>query len=190
MFAGELPALQNMRKFKKPIKDEDRIIKDEDRSRKKTFDRAVNLLAFKPRSTEEMRVRLLEKPWTNDEIVGEVIEKLKHYNYLNDEEYAYSFASSKLRQKPIGKRRLEEDLYRKKLDKTTIKRAVERAFDETPEEAIIDRAVEKRLRSKGAPETHNERQNFFGYLVRLGFEYDLIREKMDELPKVDRKKNW
>ena len=176
-----------MRKFKKPIKDEDRIIKDPERSKSKTFDRAVNLLTFKARSTVELRTRLLEKTWTNEEIVDEVIEKLKSYNYLNDEEFAVNFAESKLRQKAIGKRRLEQDLYRKKLDKETIKNAVDAAFEETPEEEIIDRAIEKRLRIKGAPKTQNERHNFFGYLVRSGFEYDLIKEKMSEFPKIEMK---
>ncbi len=173
-------------RFKKPIKDEDRIIKDPDRSKRKTFDRAVNLLTFKPRSVEELRTRLLEKAWTNHEIVDGVIEKLKEYNYLNDEEFAANFAASKLRQKTIGKRRLAQDLKKKKLDTETIEKALEFAYDEAPEKELIDRAVEKRLRIKGVPENHNQRQNFFGYLVRLGFEYDLIREKMDGLPKSNK----
>lgn len=172
-------------RIKKPLKDEDRVIKDQERSRQKTFDRAVNLLAFKPRSVEELRTRLLEKIWTNQEIVDGVIEKLKEYNYLNDEQYAATFASSKLRQKPIGKKRLEQDLRKKNIDSETIEKALESVFEENPEEEMIDQAIAKRLRIKGAPETQNDRQNFFGYLVRLGFEYDLIREKMEQLPKPD-----
>jgi regulatory protein len=174
-----------MRKFKPPIKDEERIIKNPERSRRKTFDRAVNLLTYKPRSIEELRTRLLEKVWTNAEIVDEVIEKLKEYNYLNDEQYATSFASSKIRQKAFGKRRLQQDLRRKKLDNETIEKALENAFEEYPEEDVIDRAVAKRLRIKGIPETINEKKNFFGYLMRQGFDYDLIRQKMDELPKPE-----
>lgn len=174
-----------MRKFKKPIKDEDRIIKDPERSRQKTFDRAVNLLTYKPRSIEELRERLLEKVWTNQEIVDGVIEKLKEYNYLNDEQFATSFAASKIRQKAVGKRRLQQDLRRKKLDNETIEKALENAFEEVPEDEIIDRAVAKRLRIKGIPATQNDKKNFFGYLMRQGFDYDLIRQKMDELPKPE-----
>ncbi len=171
-----------MRKYKKPIKDEDRVIKNPERSKRKTFDRAVNLLTYKPRSIEELRTRLLEKVWTNEEIVDEVIEKLKEYNYLNDEQFATSFASSKIRQKAIGKRRLQQDLYRKKVDKETIEKVLENAFEETPEEEIIDRAIAKRLRIKGTPETPNDKRNFFAYLMRQGFDYELIRNKMNELP--------
>ncbi len=174
-----------MRKFKKPIKDEDRVIKNPDRSRRKTFDRAVNLLTYKPRSVKELRERLLEKIWTNEEIVDSVIEKLKEYNYLNDEEFAAGFAASKIRQKNFGKRRLEQDLYRRKLDNETIQKAIETAFEEVPEDEVIDRAIAKRLRIKGIPKTDNDKKNFFGYLMRQGFNYDLIRDKMNELPKAD-----
>lgn len=172
------------RKYKKPVRDEDRVIKNPERSRRKTFDRAVNLLTYKPRSVAELRERLLEKAWTNEEIVDGVIEKLKEYNYLNDEEYATNLAASKIRSRAYGKRRLEQDLRRKKLDPETIENALENAFEETPEEDVIDRAVAKRLRTKGVPETPNERRNFFGYLMRQGFDYDLIRKKMDELPRT------
>ena len=58
--------------------DKDRIIKDAEKSRRRTFDRAVNLLTYKPRSIEELRTRLLEKDWTNSEIVDAVIENSRN----------------------------------------------------------------------------------------------------------------
>ena len=168
-------------RYKKPIKDEERVIKDPARSRRKTFDRAVNLLTYKPRSEEELRTRLLEKKWTNAEIVDGVISKLKEYKYVDDLEYATNLAASKLRAKPIGKHRLIQDLRRKKLDTETIEKAVENALEEVSESEQIERAVEKRLRIKGHPETQNEQKNFFAYLMRQGFDYDDIREQMDKL---------
>ena len=170
-----------MSRWKPPIKDEERVVNDPDKARQKTFDRAVNLLTYKPRSEGELRTRLLEKKWTNREIVEEVINKLKEYNYLNDDDYAFNLASSKLRNRPIGRRRLVQDLRRKHLDNETIENAVDLAFEEIPESEQIERAVEKRLRIKGRPDTQNERNNFFGYLVRQGFDYDLIRDQMERL---------
>jgi regulatory protein len=89
------------------VDDEKRVVKDSERSRQRTFDRAVKLLAAKPRSVEELRQRLLEKLWTNSEIVDAVIERLKEYGYLDDEQYAREVALSKLRQRPQGQRRLK-----------------------------------------------------------------------------------
>jgi regulatory protein len=164
------------------IKEEkERIIKDAEKSRQKTFDRAVNLLTYKPRSIKELRERLLEKDWTNEQIVDEVIEKLKEYNYLNDAQFAKSFAASQIRQKPVGKRVLRQKLAQKKLDKETVDEALEKALEETPEEEIIERAIQKRLRLKGNPETREDAKKFYDYLLRQGFSYDLVSNKMREI---------
>src|SRR6476659_2064936 len=149
------------------------------------MNRAVKLLAAKPRSERELKERLLEKRWTNDEIVGGVLEKLKEYEYLNDEQYAKDLAVSKLRQKPQGKRRLKQSLSRKKLDKETVDEAINSAFEKIPETELIDRAIQKRLRLKGMPETREEKKKFYDYLLRQGFSYDLTSARMRDIANVE-----
>jgi regulatory protein len=172
------------RKRKKPVDDLDRVIKDPDKARERTMNRAVKLLAAKPRSIEELRERLLEKSWTDHEIVDRVIEKLKEYKYLDDAQFARDVAASKLRQKPQGKRALQYSMSRKKLDRETVEAAVKDAFEKIPEECLIDIAVAKRLRLKGAPQTREDTKKFFDHLLRLGFDYDLIRTKMADVGNV------
>ncbi len=171
-------AIAMWRHKKRVIDDADRVVNDAAKSRKRTMDRAVRLLAAKPRSVRELRERLLEKLWTNDEIVDGVIEKLKEYKYLDDEQFARDAALSKLRQKPQGKRKLQMSMSQKKLDKETVETAIAEAFDKIPESELIDRAIEKRLRLKGKPETREETKKFYDHLLRQGFGFDLIREKM------------
>ena len=79
---------------RQPVDEEKRVVKDAERSRERTMNRAVKLLAAKPRSIGELRQRLLEKLWTNEEIVDAVIEKLKEYKYLDDEQFARDVAVS------------------------------------------------------------------------------------------------
>lgn len=165
------------RKRPKAIDEADRVIKDPVKARERTMNRAVKLLAAKPRSIAELRERLLEKVWTNDEIVSAVLEKLKEYGYLNDEQFARDVALSKLRQKPQGKRALQFAMSRKKVDREVAEAAVNDAFEKMPETEQIDRAIEKRLRSKGRPETREDLKKFYDYLLRLGFGYDLIRDR-------------
>ncbi len=86
-------------------------------------------------------------------------------------------------QKPIGKRVLKQKLALKKLDKETVDEAIEKAFEETPEAEIIERAIEKRLRIKGKPETREDTKKFFDFLLRQGFSFDLVRDKMREIAK-------
>jgi len=165
----------------KKIEETDRVVKDAERSRERTMNRAVKLLAAKPRSVRELRERLLEKLWTNDEIVDSIIEKLKEYKYLDDEQYARDLAVSKLRQKPQGKRRLQQTMSQKKLDKETVDSAIAGAFEKLPEDNLIDLAIAKRLRFKGKPETREDTKKFYDHLLRQGFGFDLIREKMSAI---------
>jgi len=166
------------RKQYRTLDETKRVVKDIERSRERTMNRATKLLAAKPRSIMELRERLLEKLWTDESIVDAVLEKLKEYKYLDDEQYARNLAVSKLRQKPQGKRRLQQTLSQKKLDKETVENAISLAFEELPEVDLIDQAIEKRLRLKGKPETREETKKFYDHLLRQGFSYDLIREKM------------
>jgi regulatory protein len=173
------------RKRTKALQDEDRVIKDVERSRERTMNRAVKLLTAKPRSVEELRERLLEKAWTNPEIVDRVLEKLKEYGYLDDQKYASDLALSKLRQRPQGKRKLQQSMSQKKLDREIQDAAIAAAFEKMPEAELIDRAIEKRLRLKGPPETREDTKKFYDHLLRQGFGFDLIREKMSAVRKLE-----
>ena len=172
-----------MRRKRILVDDKDRVVRDREKARTKTMDRAVRLLAAKPRSVGELRTRLLEKAWTDAVIVDAVIERLKEYGYLNDEQYARDIALSKLRQRPVGRRRLEHTMSQKKLDRETVATAVAAAFNQLREADLIDTAIEKRLRLRGMPKTHEDRKRLIDHLLRRGFSYDLIRQKLDALKK-------
>lgn len=152
-----------------------------EKARERTFQRAVKLLAAKPRSVAELRERLLEKQWTNEEIVEAVLVKLGEYGYLNDERFAFGYASYKVRQKPVGRQRLQRDLQLKKVDRETADEALRLVFEEMPEAELIDRAIEKRTRLRGLPQTRAEVKSLFDHLLRLGFSYELISGKVRTL---------
>ena len=145
------------------------------------MNRAVKLLAAKPRSVAELRERLLEKAWTNREIVDAVIDKLSEYKYLDDNQFARDLAFSKLRQKPQGKRRLKQSMSQKKLDRKVVDEAIAAAYEKLPETELIDRAIEKRVQLKGVPQTREDQKKFYDHLLRQGFSYDLIISKMAEI---------
>ncbi len=158
---------------------------DPEKARERTMQRAVKLLAAKPRSVEELRERLLEKEWTNEAIVEAVLKKLGEYGYLNDERFAFGYASYRVRQRPIGRGRLQRDLQMKKVSRETADEALKLVFDETPEDELIDRAIEKRVRLRGRPQTRAEIKSLYDHLMRLGFSYDLISNKVRKLSSAD-----
>ena len=149
----------------------------------RTFERALNLLSYKPRSLAEMRARLMEKDWAEETVVDQVLARLEELGYLNDEEFAANFANSRLTAKPVGRTRLRRDLRRKKLPTETIENALDEAYGQQSEEELIDRAIGKRVRLKGAPTDRDESKRLFDYLIRRGFSYDLVIRKVREAGK-------
>lgn len=151
-----------------------------DELRRKTFARAVKLLAAKPRSVAELRERLLQGKslGANKSVVETVIERLREYGYLDDERFAFSYASSKVKQRPVGRRRLQRDLKLKQIENNVADEALELVYSETPEEQLIERAIEKRIRLRGRPKTRAETKSLFDHLLRQGFGFELVSEKV------------
>jgi regulatory protein len=139
------------------------------------------LLAAKQRSVEELRERLLEGRGATKANVEAVIERLREYGYLDDARFAQSYASLRVQQRPIGRQRLQRDLWLKKIDKKTADAALDEVFAVTPETEMIDRAIEKRVRLRGKPKNRAEAKKLFDHLLRQGFAFELVSEKVRAL---------
>lgn len=149
-----------------------------EQSRRRTFARAIKLISAKPRSIAELRERLMQARSARKADVEAAIDRLKEYGYLDDERFAVSFASLRVRQKPIGRRRLERDLQLKQVDKNVAEEALNQVFEETSEAELIDRAIEKRIRLRGRPADRAEAKSLFDHLLRQGFPFELVMEKV------------
>ena len=149
------------------------------------FQRAGKLIAAKQRSVEELRERLLEGRGATKAVGEEVIERLREYGYLDDARFANSYASLRVQQRPIGRQRLERDLWLKKIDKPTIEAALDQVFEVMPESDLIDRAIAKRIRLRGRPKTRAEAKKLFDHLLRQGFAFELVSEKVRALARND-----
>jgi len=143
------------------------------------------LLAAKPRSVAELRERLQQGRGATKAIVESVIQRLSEYGYLDDARFAQSYASLRVQQRPIGRQRLQRDLWLKKIDKATAKEALDVVFAATPEEELIDRAIEKRIRLRGRPQSRAETKKLFDHLLRQGFAFELISEKLRAISNVE-----
>jgi regulatory protein len=153
--------------------------------RERVFERAAKLLASKQHSVEELREKLSTTRGATEAIVDEVIRRLCDYGYLDDAKFAQSYASLRLRERPIGRRRLQRDLWMKKVDRHAAETVLDEIFETTPEGDLIDRAIAKRVRARGKPKTREEAKKLFDHLLRQGFEFELVSEKVRALAKND-----
>lgn len=149
----------------------------------KTMERALKLLSFKPRSIAELRERLLEKEWAEKAVVEQVIARLIELRYLDDEQFAAGYASSRLTVRPLGRTRLRRDLQRKKIPSEIAEQTLNEIYADQGEEELIDRAVSKRLRLKGPPNSPEQVKKLFDYLMRRGFSYQLSLRKARDAAK-------
>ena len=154
-------------------------------ARERVFQRAAKLLAARQRSVAELRERLLAGRGATSTIVEEVIARLREYGYLDDVKFAQSYASLRLRERPIGRRRLERDLIVKKVDRQTASTALDEIFDATPEEELIDRAIAKRIRLRGKPQSREDAKKLFDHLLRQGFGFELVSNKVRSMTSSD-----
>jgi len=167
-----------MRKRRQKPDDSENAPLDPAKARARVFQRAGKLLAAKQRSVEELRERLLEGRGATKANVEEVIARLREYGYLDDARFAHSYASLRVQQRPIGRQRLQRDLWMKKIDKTTVDEALDQVFAATPEEELVDRAIAKRIRLRGKPKTREDAKKLFDHLLRQGFAFELVGEKV------------
>lgn len=153
--------------------------------RAQTFQKAIKLLSAKSRSVAELRDRLLESKRTTKTAVDEVVSRLSEYGYLDDERFAFGYASLRVRQRPVGRARLARDLKFKKVETEVADEALDLVYAETPEADLIDRAIEKRLRLRGKPKDRVEAKKLFDHLLRQGFPFELVSEKVRATMKMD-----
>ena len=151
------------------------------RGEERVFGAALRILAARPRTEIQLRERLMSKPRANRRLVDDCISRLKEMGYLDDGRFAESYSSHRLSVRPVGRARLARELALKKVDRKTIDRVLDEVFDDSPEEELIDQAIQKRIRIHGRPADRGDAKRMFDHLARLGFEFDLIIKKLDAL---------
>lgn len=106
-----------------------------------------------------------------DNIFRDIIEKLKQMELLDDREYARMFVESRIKNRPRGKRVLISELMSKGVNKDVAQDVCNNILEDEYE--VLERTFEKRF--KGEKFNIWERKQV-DFLLRKGFNYDLIKE--------------
>ncbi|MCD5401051.1 RecX family transcriptional regulator [candidate division NPL-UPA2 bacterium] len=153
------------------------IFKEEVRKAK---DYALNLLTYRPRSCQEIRDKLKGKNY--DEKVGEeVINQLQELNFLDDSQFARSWAESRLLNKPMGRRLLEQELRQKGIAGEIIEGVSRSTFDKHNEEELALALAKKRLKSYLKLDELTRKRRLYSYLGRRGFSPEIISQVLEQI---------
>jgi regulatory protein len=160
--------------------DEDRSSRIATQPGERIMNAALKILSTRSCSEGQLRDRLTKR-WVDAGLVEDCIKRLKELGYINDDLFARSYATHRISSKPLGKARLARELAVKKISRNQAEDAIALAFEELPEEGLIDKAISRRLRTHGRPADRAAAKRLFDHLARLGFEYDLIVRKLRAL---------
>lgn len=146
---------------------------------KEAINKIEHFCAYQERCHEEVVQKLRSMKMDSEEI-DPIMVHLIGDNFLNEERFACSFARGKHRIKHWGKIRIVNELKSKKITQTLINIALKEI---SPEEyaTTFHTLAEKHWESIRETNLMKKRKKFCDYMLRRGFESNLVFEKVKEL---------
>jgi regulatory protein len=150
---------------------------------KEAIQKIEHFCAYQERCHEEVVSKLWSMKLNSAEI-DEVIVHLIQENFLNESRFACSFARGKHRIKQWGKIRITNELKMRHINQTLINIALKEI---TPEEyaATFENLAERHWNSITENNALKKRKKFCDYMLRRGFESNLVYDKVKELEKSE-----
>lgn len=166
------------------LSDEEIVRLKEEDEYHRVYERAVKLIAHRPRSEAEVR-RRMERQGVALDLVEKVIEQLTAVGLLNDAEFARLWVENRETFRPRSRRMLRYELRQKGLDEEVIAQALE----QVDEEESAHRLALQRGRRLSRLNWLAFRQKLTGYLARRGYPYEIthcaIRKAWQSLSESD-----
>lgn len=150
---------------------------------KTPFETAVTMLSRRPYSVAELR-RALERKFPDSADVPGVLARLRQLGYLDDAKFADAYAASLARVRNYGRHRVRRELKSKLVDYRVIDGAVDNAFTSVNERELLERAVDKKIRTLRKPVTRARLASLCQSLIRRGFRADDIMRTIRSRPEL------
>lgn len=150
------------------LRDEDDVVR--------AFDRAIRFLAYRPRSTEEVRRNLADKA-IPETVIETAIARLHQRGYLDDRAFAAFWIENRSQFKPLSPRALRYELRQKGVPPGIIDELLV-SVDAGDAAYLAAQSRTNRLRGSSREVF---RQKLMRFLQGRGFSYDVIRDVTDQL---------
>ena len=141
------------------------------------------MLAARAYSVAELKQKLRRKRFAEAAIDG-AVARLKRLGFLDDRRLAEHYAASLVRNRALGRFRVERELKARRVDPRTVQPAVEKAFEETEEGLLLEKALDQKMRSLQLPLTRTRLYSLCNALRRRGFRSDDILKAVRARPEL------
>ena len=148
----------------------------------KAKNKALNILSKAPQSEKNIKNKLSID--FDEDIIEEVLDFLRKYNFVDDEDLAQRITNTNLSVNKCGKNKIRQNLYNKGIDRSTIDSVISDIDSDVEFENAMHLAKKRYERVKN--EDRNKiYQKISQHLAYKGFSYDIIKRVLNKLLKFD-----
>ncbi len=154
------------------------------------FNRILGFLSFRPRSEKEILDKLKEISYKDKETSKEdkkkleeaVFKKIKALKLADDREFGIWFIEARREsRKPSGVFKIRRELFIKGLKKDLIEELLSNS--KSQDKSLVFKAAGKKLKNFKKLPVKEFKSKMFSYLLKQGFEYDLVLSVVDTIVK-------
>ena len=145
--------------------------------------KAFRLLGRRQHSSSELRRKLWNKDY-EQKLIDEVIEDLSKNGYIDDTEFIRVFVAEKSKTKNWSRKRIKSELIKRGLDSKLIDKILSEQYSESDFDNASTVAKKKvEVLTKRNLEKKELRTKLSTYLFSKGFDYELIKDVVDQILK-------
>lgn len=144
--------------------------------------KALNILSKSSQSERKIKEKLVED--FEEDVIERVIEFLKKYNFINDDELASKIVNTNVNLNKYGKNKIKQNLYNKGIEKSAIDEAISNIDQDAEFENALYLAEKRyaRVKNEDPKKAYSKIANHLAY---KGFNYDIIKRVLNKVLKSD-----
>ncbi len=147
----------------------------------RAYARALNFLSYRPRSSKEIRDKLVRDEFP-DSVVHRVLERLQKEGQINDADFASLWVESRTHSRPKGARVLRQELRIKGVEAETIAHSLP---DDEQERLNALEAVRPQMHKWNGLDERAQRDKAIAFLQRRGFGFGAALSALRALAEED-----
>jgi len=132
---------------------------------------ALKTLGARACSSGELRQKLRQRAERVQDVEA-TLARLKEYRYLDDRRFAESFATARLENQRLGKRRIVQDLLRRRVAPSLAEATAAKTYQNVDETGLIEEYIRRKYRDKtkvGLFQDEKDLASAYRRLLRAGF---------------------
>jgi len=138
------------------------------------FSKLADLCARSEHCQQEMTEKM--RQWGISETEqAEVMERLVHERYVDDERFTRAFVNDKIKYNKWGRRKIEQALWTKRID-SSISKPILDAIDDDEYISILKPLLRQKRKSTKAANDYELRMKLIKLAVSRGFTMDIIKQ--------------